>query len=470
MLTLQVWRGRHRDWKECASAVRLRSNTVRRFNSPLSARDDEPSLARGPFNLTPADQIGYNSIFIRVRIGKLILAGALALFGVALTACSESADEINSALMSTSGLSTTEVSPSASTLATVSATLPTSRPSTAPTTMPSWRPPGVGTDGFDWIELKTGEWLKGHLKYVQRKRVGFDSEKLDRLTFNLKDVLCIYPANPMFVKFSDKEPVFGKVTVENDVVTVNGAHETQMPREELEGLTAGGERERDYWSGELALGSSFQTGNTHQETININASLARRTPRTRLELDYLSNFSKTNGTVDADNQRLGLAGDIFLNHGFFVRPLSLDYYRDPLSNIASRLNVGVSVGYDFFDREDLQWNVAAGPSYQKTWFENVPEGESNSAASPAGSLQTKFKAELTDRVDLILQYTGTFTTPESGSYISHAIGELKFELTKSFDLNVGVVWDHIQEPQAESGGVTPLKDDLRTTVSVGWIF
>src|SRR5262245_45431292 len=25
----------------------------------------------------------------------------------------------------------------------------------------SWRPPGVGKDGFDWIQLKSDEWLKG---------------------------------------------------------------------------------------------------------------------------------------------------------------------------------------------------------------------------------------------------------------------------------------------------------------------
>src|SRR5215831_16906226 len=49
----------------------------------------------------------------------------------------------------------------------------------------SWQPPGVGKDGFDWIQLKSDEWLKGHLDYVQNKKVQFESDKLEDLTLKL---------------------------------------------------------------------------------------------------------------------------------------------------------------------------------------------------------------------------------------------------------------------------------------------
>src|SRR5215471_12187969 len=43
-----------------------------------------------------------------------------------------------------------------------------------------WRPPSpTGNDGFDWIELRSGEWLKGKIKSLQDEKLEFDSEELD---------------------------------------------------------------------------------------------------------------------------------------------------------------------------------------------------------------------------------------------------------------------------------------------------
>lgn len=49
----------------------------------------------------------------------------------------------------------------------------------------SWVPPA---DSFDWIQLKSGEWLKGRLKAMQDRKLEFDSEKLELLTFDWKDI------------------------------------------------------------------------------------------------------------------------------------------------------------------------------------------------------------------------------------------------------------------------------------------
>ncbi|HWH69440.1 MAG TPA: hypothetical protein VNT26_08630, partial [Candidatus Sulfotelmatobacter sp.] len=37
-----------------------------------------------------------------------------------------------------------------------------------PATNLTWRPPEVGLGHSDWIQLKSGEWLKGRLYYIQR--------------------------------------------------------------------------------------------------------------------------------------------------------------------------------------------------------------------------------------------------------------------------------------------------------------
>ncbi len=284
----------------------------------------------------------------------------------------------------------------------------------------------MGSDGFDWIELKSGEWLKGRLVYVQKKKVELDSEKLDRQKFDLKDVRGIYPARPMNVKFEDLQPVFTPVTVQaKPCAAIEQPERMEMPRDELTGITPGGLRERDYWSGEFALGFDLEAGNTRQANLSASLSMTRRTPATRFDLDYVGNYSEANEVTNAQDQRLNVSYDIFLDKGFFVRPIGAEYYRDPLANIDSRVTVGVALGYSIFDRDDLEWFVAVGPSYQKTWFVDVPAGEDDTASSPGLSLQTKFKKELTNKVDLIFEYGGIFTTPDSGSYSQHVGLRLK---------------------------------------------
>jgi len=42
----------------------------------------------------------------------------------------------------------------------------------------AWQPPPPPPDDFDWIQLKSGEWLKGELKVLYAKKLEFDSRVL----------------------------------------------------------------------------------------------------------------------------------------------------------------------------------------------------------------------------------------------------------------------------------------------------
>jgi putative salt-induced outer membrane protein YdiY len=347
---------------------------------------------------------------------------------------------------------------------------PTSRPATRLASTQPWRPPGVGTDGFDWLELKSGEWLKGRLRFVEKNRLEFESEELETQKFKLKDVQRLYPAKPVNTKFEDMPSVLAPMKLENGLVTVESAEPVELPTDRLTGITPGSRRERDYWSGELGLGIGLQSGNTREFDLAANASLERRTPVTRLDLDYLANFSIVNEVETADNQRFDGAFDILFDKGFFVRPVDLDYFRDTLANIDNRVTIGVGVGYYLFDRDDLEWTVSVGPSYQTTWFLNVPPGEEDIVSAPAARLGTKFKMELTSRLDLLMQYTIDFTSEESGSNSQHAEVTLRYEFTHSFDADLSYIWDRTQHTQEEANGTIPNRDDERLTLSVGWRF
>jgi len=330
-----------------------------------------------------------------------------------------------------------------------------------------WKPPAVGHDGADWIQLRSGEWLRGHLKYVQERKVEFDSDELKDLSLDLKNVRQIYSAKPLFMKFEGRDPIYGTVVISNDVVQVLGPEQVSLPRDQLTGITRGGTKEINFWSGKASIGLNFQSGNSRQATYSASAELARRTPATVIQLNYLGNFSEVNGSQNANNHRVNGIYDIRLNHDWFVRPLQFEWYRDQLANTSRRVTAGLGVGYYIFDRPGLEWQVTGGPSYQYTKFETVEPGQADSTGTAAGVLQSSFKVDFTERLKFIQTFGATLTSQEAGLYTHHAVSTLEFEIKRHLDLNVSFVWDYLQDPKTDSSGVVPQHSDYRLIVGVG---
>ncbi len=340
------------------------------------------------------------------------------------------------------------------------------RPSSA--TNLAWLPPGVGHDGADWIQLKSGEWLRGELKYIQEKDVEFDSDELEELSLKLKDIRQLYSAHRMLTQFEGQESIYGTVTLSNGVVTVSGPEIVSMPREELTGITpGGGGREIHYWSGKVDVGLTLQSGNSKQTTVNTSAELARRTPDTRLLLEYLGNYSEVNDTKNANDDRVNLTYDLRLNHDWFVRPVEFECYHDPLANIAYRLTAGVGAGYYIFNRDGLEWIVSAGPGFQYTRFDSVEPGQPDSSSTPAGVLQTSFEYDLTRRLTFIQTVQAMIMDREAGQFTHHAVSTLEFEIKRHLDLDVSFIWDYLRNPQPRSDGSTPDNNDYYLTVGFG---
>ncbi|MBN2506731.1 MAG: DUF481 domain-containing protein [Verrucomicrobia bacterium] len=330
-----------------------------------------------------------------------------------------------------------------------------------------WRPPGVGLGSADWIQLKSGEWLKGCLRYIQQRQVEFDSDEINDLSLDLKDIRQVYPAKPMFTKFINRDQIYGQVVVSNDVVEVVGPEQLRLPREQLTGITPGGKRELDFWSGDLSIGLSLQSGNTKQITLSTSAELARRTPSTLGQLNYLGNYGQVDGVQNANNQRITGSFDTFLNRHWFLRPAYLEYYQDELANIAHQGTVAVGAGYYIFDRDALEWKVFGGPGFQYTKYKTVEPGASDTASTPAGVLQSYFKIDITRRLKFIESIGITLTREQAGLYSHHAVSTLEFEIKRHLDLDISFVWDYLQNPQTEEDGVLPRRSDFRLNVGVG---
>ncbi len=325
-------------------------------------------------------------------------------------------------------------------------------------------------DDFDWVQLTSGEWLKGEIIAMYEEKLEFDSDKLNVLSLKWKDVKELRSAGPMQVGFGDRSVVDGKILVDEETIRFVGEEDRQFSRSEILSMTAEAPREIDNWSTKASLGANIRSGNTEQLEVTGRVVLIRRGAKNRVNLDYLASFNQTEGFTTTDNQRATVGWNRYVSKRVFWTPLFGEWFRDQFQNIDSRWTIGAGLGYELMDTSRIDWRVEGGLSYQETHFDSVAEGESAMASTPGLVISTTYEHELTGWMDFNFDWRFNLVNKESGSYTHHLVTGLEFEITKILDLDITMIWDRIKDPQADSEGVAPLQDDYRLVTSFGWEF
>jgi hypothetical protein len=245
-------------------------------------------------------------------------------------------------------------------------------------------------DEFDWIQLTSGEWLKGEIKVMYEDSLEFDSDELDLLSLDFADIKELRSAQVLNVRMQDCVTATGKVLLEGSPIKVLGDSPQQFDHAALVSLTAGVPKERNYWTGRVSAGGNLRSGNTDEVEGSANVSFQRRTVENRINLDYLGSYSSINDVESSNNHCANAVWDWFFSEKLFLRPVSLEYYKDPFQNIDSRYTIGAGLGYQLIDTAKTDWSIYAGPAYQATSYVEVEPGESRDEDTAALSAGTSY--------------------------------------------------------------------------------
>jgi hypothetical protein len=334
-------------------------------------------------------------------------------------------------------------------------------------------PPEPWNTRWDWIQLTSGEWLKGEFEWLRDRTVSFDSDELERLEFDWEDIARFHLARPHYYRFESEQlgnrrDVYrgpgemrdGMVRVWTDAGTV------EFDRKELVNIVEGAGRERDLWSSKVSLGVAVRQGNTDQADFSGTAGLTRESALTRWSVDYTGVISSVNEERNANNHRATTTFDVFVTRRFYVTVPFFEYFTDEFQNIESRFTPGAAVGYELMRRLWIEWDATLGAGYQRTDFTTAGVGPSNDAAALLGTeLNFDFRAFDWDnlfRIQLI--------PTDLGKSNSHLQSVLSFDIWGPLDLDLSFIWDRIQDPEPDASGQTPERDDFRMTVGLGLDF
>ncbi len=333
-----------------------------------------------------------------------------------------------------------------------------------------WQPETPMPETFDWIQLKSGEWLKGEFIAMYGDSLEFDSKELDLLTFDFADVRQVLSRGTMQVGLLGADVATGKLRIDGDKVVVTGDQTRELERSQILTITAGEPKESSYWSGKVGAGFNLRRGNNEVVETNANVNVKRRTVKNRMAFDYLGNHNVTGEVTVTDNNRASLGWDRFVSDRFFLSPVKLEYFRDPFQNIAHRSTIAAGGGYQIIDTPKVDWQVTGSVGYQRTNFDDVPEGSAEWADTPAIVLGTVYEHKLSESVDFDLTYQVMIVNEESGQYTHHFVTGFEFDLIGSLSFDPMFVWDRIQKPQQNADGTFPMKDDYRLNFVLSFDF
>jgi hypothetical protein len=320
----------------------------------------------------------------------------------------------------------------------------------------------------DWIQLKSGELLRGEIEYIHEDELHLDSDELDDLDIDWDDVVGLRSPVVNTYRFGDRTVVSGTAAMRGAVIRVRTHTDAvlEFPRSELESMIEGKPEELNYWSLNLGLGGTLRSGNTDQTDLSVNGQLERETPLTNAILIYESANSVVEDEEVTDNQRLGgLFAYYVTRRTSIVAPIG-EIYRDRIRNLDLRGTVGAGVGYDVIDRPRAEWNVIAAAGYQRTEFAEVELGDDDQANDAALIFRTTLELDPVRDVDWDTNYEAQLVVTDFDKTSQHLSSVLSFEFWGPLDLDVRFDWDRIQEPSAEEDGSVPESDDFQLTIGI----
>ncbi len=330
----------------------------------------------------------------------------------------------------------------------------------------SWLPPEPEPDRWDWLQLTSGEWLKGRFKSLRDEVVEFDSDQFDDVTIDLEDVARFRIETHCAFRFSGRHVVHGTGEMRDGIVYVDApGGVVEHPRSRLVALVPGGVRESDYWSIDASLGLSGRMGNTDQVDVTASVRIERETTLNRVSLDYAGTISSLEGRTSANNHRVGAGVDFFITQRFYVIVPFVEAFTDRFQNIDLRITPGAGVGYTLIDRRRLESDVELGFAYQSTTFTSDVSRRKENDVAIVGSVSLDL--EITSDVDFDNSYSVQLVATDLDKTNHHLESRLSVDIWGALDFDVTFNWDRIENPVSDKNGVRPQSDDLRISVGFG---
>ncbi|MBT8480228.1 MAG: DUF481 domain-containing protein [Myxococcales bacterium] len=323
-------------------------------------------------------------------------------------------------------------------------------------------------DEKDWIQLLSGEWLRGNVERMRDARLDFHSDEIKEITYDWKKVQQLHSPKANTYRFTDGTKLVGPAMINKELVTVQTETGIAMrKRSELNAILEHTPREGDYWSTVLRVGLTANAGNTENLSFNAFWLLVREDSLTRTALSYDGTFGTADRTEVA-NRHLGSGEvNVFVYPGIYVIAANAQLLYDKFQNVRLRATPAAGAGFQLIATYVVDWKLELAPlGYQ---YLSLLEPAAN-VRNPQhdGLMMFRMFADIdfTDDIELLLEWRSNlvYTTIGNTNHLGNVIFNLR--VTTILYFNTSFLYLRTRQPFPQADGTVPGKNDYQLVVGI----
>lgn len=312
----------------------------------------------------------------------------------------------------------------------------------------------------DELLLKNGDRISGTFIRLEENNVFFKTPYAGELSIDWNQVDKVVSQTAMDIELKDGTTVVSKeLKVESGSLTVNRAEEP-IPVAQVKAINPTPIPEVKI-TARANVGLSQERGNTDTDNLNLDGRLVVRTTNHR----YIAAGEFTQEQADSINTSknwLALGEyDYFWTKTWFLY-MRLLYENDDFADLDLRQTYGTGIGHQFFESDDLNLLVSAGPAYVNEDF--IEAGDDDFAAAQWGVDYDQYF--FNSFFQLFHVNTGFWSLEDSSKWVVLTRQGVRFPLYKGITATFQYNYDYNNDPSPDAEE----KWDSRVLFMLGYKF
>lgn len=212
------------------------------------------------------------------------------------------------------------------------------------------------------------------------------------------------------------------------------------------------------WSGNVNLGGNMKRGNSETESYSADAQIKARWEKHRGIIEGEYNFEEDSDRTTVDNRSLSFGHDYFFAEKWFMGN-KLSFEQDDIDQIDLRTIASTGLGYQPYERDDLNLKMVLGPGYYHEKFENGNTDE-GMTANWALDYDQKFYDDL---FRIFHNHDLTMPIEETDAYLFTSESGIRVPIKKGIIASGQVDFDWDNDPAPGT-----VEDDTTYSVKLGY--
>jgi putative salt-induced outer membrane protein YdiY len=305
-----------------------------------------------------------------------------------------------------------------------------------------------GTVAADQLQLENGDIITGRIIRMENQKLVFKTDYAGEISVAWEKIVKAITEDPIKVVLKDGSILAGYTgeTVKDSITLKGQQHEIPVLLELAEVKAINPiHKPAVKIKARANFGITQERGNTDTDQTHIDGEFTARTEENRFMLGGELNDEKNGGVSSADNWNAYGQYNHFITERGFLYAFGLFEY-DEFTDLDLRSTLSVGPGYQFFESDELNLFVAAGPGYVN---EDFIEAEDTNYAIAGWTIS--YDQYFFDKTfQLFHRQNGYIQGDDTDNWLIKTRQGIRFPVYKGFTTTFQYNYDYDNQPSAEA--------------------